>query len=380
MLGNSNYLARWQDAAIPIYYDNTDIPTGWVARFNGFLGDMNTSYSGIDPSNAGETNYTPNCTDGAAQKGNFLGFCDANLGGAQCALIIFGDPCNQIADLQNCSGVLALGGSYAASNTHQYDGLTWNNAIYGYVIVNNGAPDCLDDTEFEQMMTHELTHVFRMDHLDIVAYPDQNMNPTCCNAINTKDMECMDYAYGGVLPVELTSFDAFLSGKQVKLSWVTQSEKDNANFTLQRSSDGLQFLPIQSIPGKNTLAGGSYTCTDQRPVPGVNYYLLSQTDWDGTTQNLGIKSVYLPPTELQLHIMPNQVTTQELRCRIDSPGPFEGTMEVVDLSGKILVATNITLEKGSAWLEQPLNGLLPGLYALRLRTTTQQWTARFTKI
>ncbi len=381
MLGTSNFLARWENAVLPVYYDDTNVPAGWTAYFTSILNALTANYTGIGPSNAGSTAYVPTCS-GGAQGGNFISYMDANLGGPQAALIIFDDPCDQMAPLTNCSGVLAFGGTYTSSSfTHIFDGQTWRNARYGYVVINDGVlPDCWPGSDFEQLVSHELTHVYRMDHLDAGTYPDQNMNPTCCNAINTKDRECMNYAYPGGLPVELSSFDAWLLEKdRVELTWVTETEKDNAHFTVQRSNDGISFETLAQIPGLGKPTGGLYAWIDERPQPGLNYYLLSQTDLDGSKAHLGIKSVEVPSGHPIVRIIPNPVAGETLQFRVDLPWAFDGFMQVLDKDGKIVFSTSLSVEKGHFTLQQQLGGVLPGVYTLRLYDARQHICARFTK-
>lgn len=379
MLGNSSFLCRWQDAAIPIYYDDTNVPTDWVGTFfPAILSALTSNYTGISPSDAGAVSFDPDCSDGSAGQ-DFLDFCDSDLNGAQSALIMFDDPCDEIPSLSGCSGTLAFGGSYSSSATHSYDNLTWRNALYGYVVVNIGVVDCLSATEFEEVVTHELTHVYRMDHLDAGSYPDQNMNPSCCHAINTKDIECMNYAYDISLPVALVSFDARLyNANKVVLKWVTQMEKDNAHFTLQRSSDGIRFEKLAEFPGLNTATGGNYEWVDAYPEAGVNYYRLSQTDWDGTLVHLGIKSVKVETAVPLIRIVPNPVAKNSLRFRIDLPSEFDGFAAVIDKDGRIVSRKTLSLEKGSTWVEQSIAGVSSGVYALRVYDARQQWSARFT--
>lgn len=381
MLGTSTTLARWQNAAVPIYYDDTNVPANWTGTFNTIVSTLGGNYSGILPNDAGPTSYTPDCAPGQGAQGlSFQTYCNTVLGTSQCAMIMFDDPCSQIPDLQSCSGILALGGSYSSSSTHVYDGMDWRGALFGYVIVNNGVPDCWTGSDFEQMLTHELTHVYRMDHLDDVLFPQQNMNPICCNAINTKDIECMDYAYSVSLPVELTSFNARVNSRGVvDLSWATASEKDNAFFTIERSADGMQFEKVQQVPAKNSVLGAPYTCSDEHPLSGVSYYRLSQTDFDGTTRYLNIKTVTVTGGGTEIHIVPNPVAEQSLRFRMDLALNFDGALEVLNVQGEVVAGKNLSLEKGSTWITQPLDGLTAGVYTLRINDGRQQWTARFTK-
>ena len=340
---------------------------------------MKSNYTGIDPSDAGSKAYTPNCVGGSAIGGNFIDYCNANLGGAQCALIIFEDPCNEIPDLNGCSGTLAFGGSYSSSNTHQFDGMSWDNALYGFLVVNNGVEACLTDLQYERMVTHELTHAYRMGHLNATDYPNQNMNPICCNAINTKDEECMNYAYPAPAPVELISFEARLqANRQVSLLWKTATEKDNAYFSIQHSANGIQFEEIKRVQGAGT-NGKEYEWIDTRPLAGINYYLLSQTDLDGTIHHLGIKAVNLENKSLSLNISPNPVMGETLAFGIDIQTEFDGIMEVVNTHGLIISSTSLVLEKGIQRLQQPIGTIPAGIYLLRLINGQQFWTARFLK-
>ncbi|MFN0036145.1 MAG: T9SS type A sorting domain-containing protein [Saprospiraceae bacterium] len=374
-------IARWQDAAIPVYYDDTAIPANWATRFTNFLAAMNSNYGGISPSDAGSVDYDPNCTNNSAYQGNFTSFCDANLGGPQCALIIFDDPCNEVGDPACSGGVLAIGGCYTSSSTHQFDGLTWRNALYGFVVVNNGTPppDCLSNLGFERMMAHELTHAYSMDHLP-AGYEDQNMFGTCCNPIGQDDRDCINYAYPPPAPVELGSFEARRHGeRQVKLKWATHSEKDNAHFTIQRSPNGTQYEPLQQVPSKGNNTGGTYEWVDTRPLAGLNYYLLSQTDFDGKVQHLGIKAVSVGGAGNGLNIVPNPVAGQTLFFSAGFPDAFDGTLEVLAADGRVVLSAPLALEKGAQQMQQPLGDIPAGVYLLRLYGGQEQWATRFLK-
>ncbi len=373
-------LSRWQDAAIPVYYDDTDNPSGWGGTFSTILSALNDNYTGIDPSDAGSKSYVPNCGNGSAYKGNFTDFCDSDLNGPQSALLIFDDPCNEIPNLNNCAGTLAFGGSYSSSDTHQFDGQSWDDALYGFVVVNNGVPGCLNSTQYERMLTHELTHVYRMGHLNATNYPNQNMNPVCCNAINTKDMECMNYAYPAPAPVELISFDARLQNEgQVKLQWVTESENDNAYFTLERSTNGISYERIQQVPSLGQNTGGAYQWLDTRPLSGVNYYMLSQTDFDGSLQHLGIRAVTVGKNERLLRVNPNPIKDENLLFEVDVERNFDGVLELRDTDGRRVLSTTLALENGTQQVAQLLGKIPAGIYLLRLYDGNQQWTARFLK-
>ncbi|MCI1754175.1 MAG: hypothetical protein LKM36_15335 [Flavobacteriales bacterium] len=86
------------------------------------------------------------------------------------------------------------------------------------------------------------------------------------------------------LPIELISFTAKANGDHVDLAWATASEKDNDHFNVERSADALDFAPISEVAGAgNSQSVLHYTDVDKTPLPGLSYYRLRQTDFNGAT-------------------------------------------------------------------------------------------------
>ena len=86
------------------------------------------------------------------------------------------------------------------------------------------------------------------------------------------------------LPVELLMFTAAPNRqRQVEINWETASETGNHYFTVERSKDGLHFEEIDKVNG----AGNSsvllyYKTLDRKPLSGISYYRLKQTDFNGS--------------------------------------------------------------------------------------------------
>ena len=96
-----------------------------------------------------------------------------------------------------------------------------------------------------------------------------------------------------VLPIELTYFHAKLKDGEVLLSWETASEIDNAFFDVERSFNGIDFIPISRVAGQgNSLTASRYEWTDQPLFGGkVIYYRLRQEDYDGTSSYSDVRAV-----------------------------------------------------------------------------------------
>lgn len=97
------------------------------------------------------------------------------------------------------------------------------------------------------------------------------------------------------LPVELLSFTANATGSsKVKCAWTTASEINNDFFTVQRSRDGVTFTNIGKANGNGTTSLlHQYEFNDENALPGISYYRLLQTDYDGTTTTSPIVAVHL---------------------------------------------------------------------------------------
>ncbi|HSY77060.1 MAG TPA: T9SS type A sorting domain-containing protein, partial [Bacteroidia bacterium] len=89
----------------------------------------------------------------------------------------------------------------------------------------------------------------------------------------------------GGLPIKLRSFTAIADGNQVDLNWATETEVNNNYFTIERTTDGVNYEAIATVKGAgNSDAELNYKATDESPVQGTSYYRLRQTDFDGNSQ------------------------------------------------------------------------------------------------
>ena len=87
----------------------------------------------------------------------------------------------------------------------------------------------------------------------------------------------------GVVPVELTSFNASAAKEGISLAWATATETNNKGFEIEKSIDNKIFNRIGFIEGKGTTAEkNSYQFVDKQPGNEKCYYRLKQIDLDGT--------------------------------------------------------------------------------------------------
>ncbi|GAB4289292.1 MAG: hypothetical protein Kow0068_14880 [Marinilabiliales bacterium] len=94
------------------------------------------------------------------------------------------------------------------------------------------------------------------------------------------------------LPVELISFNAECSNEDIVLKWITASETNNDYFTIEKSTNGTDFIPIITISGKgNSNETKEYEYIDINNTYGIVYYRLSQTDINGKNEILSLINI-----------------------------------------------------------------------------------------
>lgn len=90
-----------------------------------------------------------------------------------------------------------------------------------------------------------------------------------------------NYVMTMLVPVELTSFTAAVSGNDVNLNWSTASETNNLGFEVQRKM-GNEFVTIGYVKGNGTTAQThNYSYIDKELPAGKYAYRLRQVDYNG---------------------------------------------------------------------------------------------------
>ncbi|MDB5268080.1 MAG: hypothetical protein JWP58_1120 [Hymenobacter sp.] len=166
----------------------------------------------------------------------------------------------------------------------------------------------------------------------------------------------------GTLPVELTAFTAEAHGPTAHLDWHTASEKNNAGFAVEASTDGTTFRRLGWVAGQ-----GSSSSTPRRyefddaalatyPGPTV-YYRLRQLDNNGPESLSPVRAVAVGAAA-RLQVWPNPASGTVTVAGLESGQQ----VQVLDLAGRVRLSAT---QGGSGALRLELVGLAPGLYVVR---------------
>ncbi len=185
-------------------------------------------------------------------------------------------------------------------------------------------------------------------------------NMVCLNALSPPAV-C-----GAILPIELISFmvHEIPDEQRVNITWITASESNNDYFTVERSRDGQVFEELLQVPGAgNSNQPLSYQAIDDNPYPGLSYYRLKQTDYDGQKEYFDMKSVRVQGTAGQVNIFPNPVNGGRLKVMYNNVGEDEILIVLYNQLGEMLYTNEVEPQNGNitAIIDLP-ESLMPGLY------------------
>lgn len=166
------------------------------------------------------------------------------------------------------------------------------------------------------------------------------------------------------LPIELLAFHAIEWNQGVRFMWTTASETNNDYFSIERSPDAKDWTTVLRVNGAgNSSSPLDYSGVDPEPLPGISYYRLKQTDFDGQDTYSNIQVVtFDTAVENKVLIFPNP--TNGLITIVASSEEMKG-FGVFDLQGGELTHQINMQRSGENNQTADLSALPSGLYTIR---------------
>lgn len=164
------------------------------------------------------------------------------------------------------------------------------------------------------------------------------------------------------LPIKLIDFTAESVAGKVKLNWATATEINNELFSIERSTDGINWNVIKSVKGAgNSSEFINYGTHDESPYTGIAYYRLKQTDHDGKFTYSDTRVVkFSGVIPVGIYPVPNSGNTLNFK---GLPEPQHIIMSIRDLAGRTVYTTNLKTNSTQ------LPSLKAGLYVISLKNT-----------
>ena len=188
--------------------------------------------------------------------------------------------------------------------------------------------------------------------------------------------DTVDIIICSILPIELLSFDGVNNGDENYIFWSTSTEINNNFFTIERSSDAINYYKVGTIQGAgNSSSNIDYSFIDENPINGINYYRLKQTDFDENFSYSDVIALEVKK-EGELSIFPNPSSNTITISNIDEQF-LNSTIKIYDVQGKIVFDDLIT-EK-SVYHKMDISELNDGLYFVRVISSNNTFKGSFLK-
>lgn len=182
-----------------------------------------------------------------------------------------------------------------------------------------------------------------------------------------------------VLPIKLLTFDANIVNNIVNLNWITETETNNDYFTIERSKDGINFESLSIVKGAgNSNSRIEYYSLDSKPIKGISYYRLKQTDYDGKYTYSNIKSIILRNIIDEVSVYPNPITGNGF-IAFNSLEATEQLISIYDIAGRVVYEKTYAIKQGENKLVLETTNLTKGMYFIHLADGAEGVNIKFIK-
>ncbi|MFA7362200.1 MAG: T9SS type A sorting domain-containing protein, partial [Candidatus Kapaibacterium sp.] len=186
------------------------------------------------------------------------------------------------------------------------------------------------------------------------------------------------------LPVQLTSFTSSLNGRDVRLTWKTESEINNAGFDIERSVSGsAQWIKAGYVAGKgNSFSPISYTFEDKKLNNGKYDYRLKQIDNNGNFEFHKLSNTVEVGLPTKFELSQNYPNPFNPVTKVDFSLPLDSkvSIKLYDITGKeVKTLVNEARTAGYYTVQFNASNLSSGTYFYRMMTKSSGVDYIFTK-
>jgi hypothetical protein len=188
---------------------------------------------------------------------------------------------------------------------------------------------------------------------------------------------------GSALSVELTHFSVKIVENDAVLTWKTVSEKDNAMFEIEHSTDGFAFETIGEVKGNGTTSTTqNYTFLHKNiSEKDVHYYRLRQIDTDKNETVSKVVTVTFEGKKTKENWVKIYPTFATDVVNMEGNAMANNVLElsIFDALGRQVFAENRLCTEGSLFEKINVQNLNSGFYFLTIKSGNAFKTMRFYK-
>lgn len=167
------------------------------------------------------------------------------------------------------------------------------------------------------------------------------------------------------LPIELKSFTAkCIENEKAQLNWITASERNTANFVVEKSLDAITFYPIGTIQAAgNSISESHYQFIDELPNDRA-YYRLKEIDIDGKESIHPV--IYTKCGKTINGIQVYYAGNNQIHADIQTNKTEEYIFNLYQTDGKLIFHDSKVILEGKRKVILSQNQLAKGIYLLQV--------------
>lgn len=253
-----------------------------------------------------------------------------------------------------------------------------NNGINGtyslYFYVSGGEAPYFVSGSFSGVLSEGEEQEIVLPETSTYFFQILDANGCRTNLVETQAVPC------STLAVDLLDFEGEATTVGNQLSWTTASEEDHSHFTLEHSTDGINFTTITTINGVgNSYSTTYYDFTHKNAPAGINYYRLMVTDINGESQ-MAAAVITLHRGELETSLVNLYPIPVQDYLNVDyiSTGT-ETQIQLYTVEGRLIQAVSVASSSGLNQVQLPVADLPKGVYIIRMVENGEAITQKFIK-
>lgn len=171
------------------------------------------------------------------------------------------------------------------------------------------------------------------------------------------------------LPIKLNSFNGSLVNSKVNLNWQTGSESNLDGFEIEKQQ-GNAWNKIGFVAALNNANGSNYSFSDAS-LAATNIYRIKSISLSGNivySQIVVIRASKSTGTQ----VFPTFINSNTINIRTLEDKEGKATIKVVDMQGKIIQQTSVTISAGDVTQTFALNNLQTGMYLVEVNTVSNK--------
>ncbi len=176
--------------------------------------------------------------------------------------------------------------------------------------------------------------------------------------------------------VSYTKLTATVLNSDIGVEWNVTSELDIKTYEIERSTDGIHFTKVGTIPSSgNSAARVGYTWLDVSPALGTYYYRIRGISNNNVNGHSNVAQVKIIKSTPVMYVFPNPVAENVIQLQMNGmlPGVYE--VRLLNYLGQVFLTNRISHAGGtSTETIKPDRKLISGAYELQVTAPDKKIT------